>query len=51
VGQKVRLVLDEYRSAGLHTVSFDGGSLSDGLYFYTIKAGSQSETQKLMISK
>ncbi len=49
VGQQVRRVMDEFRAAGSHTVSFERGNLNHGVYFYTIKAGSQSETQKLMI--
>lgn len=49
VGQQVRSVMDEFRNAGTHTVSIERGDLNHGVYFYTIKAGNQSETQKLMI--
>ena len=51
VGQEVRRVMNEFRSAGTHTVNLERGDLSQGLYFCTIKAGNQSETQKLMIAK
>ena len=49
VGQQVRNVMDEFRTAGTHTVTFDRGELNHGLYFYSIKAGNKAETQKLMI--
>jgi hypothetical protein len=49
VGQEVRTVLNEARSSGVHTVTFDRGELNHGLYFYSIKAGNKVETQKLMI--
>ncbi len=49
VGQQVRNVMDEFRTAGRHTVTFERGNLNHGVYFYTIKAGNQSETRKLMI--
>ncbi len=49
VGQAVRTVLNEERTSGVHTVTFDRGELNHGLYFYSIKAGNKVETQKLMI--
>jgi len=49
VGQQVRNVMDEERTSGTHTVTFDRGELNHGLYFYSIKAGNKAETQKLMI--
>jgi len=49
VGQRVRHLMDEFRPAGSHTVTFDRGNLNHGVYFYTIEAGNQSETKKLMI--
>jgi hypothetical protein len=49
VGQQVRSVLNEQRSSGTHTVVIDRGELNNGFYFYSIKAGNKTETQKLMI--
>ena len=51
VGQEISNLLDESRSAGTHRVSFDGSYLPQGLYFYSIKAGDLSETQKMIIAK
>jgi hypothetical protein len=49
IGQQVKSVLSEVRATGTHSVTFDRGDLNNGLYFCRIKAGNQTETQKLMI--
>ncbi|MFK7849056.1 MAG: T9SS type A sorting domain-containing protein [Rhodothermales bacterium] len=51
LGRAVRVLVDEFKPAGHHTVTFDGkGSLS-GLYFYTIQAGSFRKTRSLILLK
>jgi hypothetical protein len=45
------LINNEYRSPGEHSVVFDGSTLSSGTYFYTIEAGTFSDTQKLILIK
>ena len=43
--------MDEYREAGSYEVEFNAGSLSSGIYFYTLNAGQFSETKQLILTK
>jgi hypothetical protein len=38
LGKRVQTVLDSRRSAGSHTIEFDGSRLASGIYFYRIQA-------------
>jgi len=38
-------------SVGSKTVSFDASSLSSGIYFYKMNAGSYSATKKMILMK
>jgi surface protein len=51
LGQKVMTLVNENRSAGWHTVSFNGARLSSGVYVYRIQAGGMVQTRKLMLVK
>lgn len=56
LGQKVKVLADESKLAGTHSLSWDGrdemGSLvSTGLYFYTLTDGSKSVTKKMALMK
>ncbi len=51
LGREVRTLVIERQNAGTHTVTFDGTGLSSGVYFYSIRAGSFSQTKKLMLIK
>jgi len=47
-GRQVALLHhDETKSAGTHTVNFEGGAYPAGIYYYTIQAGAYSGTQKM----
>jgi len=37
--------------AGSHKIIIDGTDLASGLYFYTVKAGNNSVTKKMMVKK
>ena len=50
-GQSVATLLDESRSAGVHTVQWDAGSNATGVYFYRIEAGLHVETKKMLLMK
>lgn len=50
-GQRVATLLDEIKSAGVHTASFDASSLSTGLYLYRLKAGSYTDVRKMILIK
>jgi surface protein len=51
LGQRVMTLVNENRSAGWHTVSFNGAGLSSGVYVYRIQAGGLVQTKKLMLVK
>lgn len=51
VGQVMETLVDDYTSAGFHTVSWNASSVPSGLYFITVEAGENVSTQKLMLMK
>jgi outer membrane protein assembly factor BamB len=48
LGEEMYTLVNEKRESGLHYVEFDGTQLSHGLYFYTMVAGSFSETKQFI---
>ena len=51
LGKKIKTLVNEKRTAGHHSVIFDGSDLSSGLYFYKLNAGSIEQTKKLLLIK
>ena len=51
LGETVKVLLNEEKKAGLHTVQFDASSLSSGVYFYSIEAGDFKAVRKMMLMK
>jgi serine protease AprX len=51
LGKEVALLLNEPKVSGEYEVEFDGSSLSGGVYFYSLTAGSYSATRKLVLLK
>ena len=50
-GQVVETLIDGYREAANHQVTFDASHLASGLYFYRIEAGSYSDVKKMVLVK
>lgn len=50
-GQKVSTLLSEKRPAGTHTVAFDAGRLSSGLYMYQLTSEGMRLQRKMMLLK
>ena len=50
-GGLVRTLVSGTRGAGTHSVNLDGGSLSSGVYFYRLQAGSSTATRRLVIAR
>ncbi len=50
-GKEVRTLINEQRSTGNYTVSFDGGSLSSGVYFYRLESGKYKEVKRMILVK
>ncbi|MGE5811062.1 MAG: T9SS type A sorting domain-containing protein, partial [Ignavibacteria bacterium] len=51
LGEKVMELINEEMPAGYHQTAFNAGSLSSGIYFYRIQAGTFTETRKMMLLK
>lgn len=54
MGQKIATVIYDYKSAGNHTVTWDGmddqgNHVSAGIYLYRFKAGRYTETKKMLL--
>lgn len=51
LGCEVTVLVDEQKPAGVYQVTFNARSLSSGVYFYRLQAGSYTETKKLLLLK
>ena len=49
--REVATLVNENKPVGNYEVKFDGSNLSSGIYFYTLKAGSFTETKKMLLLK
>jgi len=50
-GRLVATLMDGWREAGVHEVTFDGTELPSGIYLYRITTGTESETGKMILLK
>ena len=48
-GQLIAVILNDFRDAGTHEMTFQADDLSGGLYFYRIQAGPFTQTRKMML--
>lgn len=51
LGAEVAVVLNQYMPAGVHSVTFNAGELTSGVYFYTLTTGKFSVTKKMNLIK
>jgi hypothetical protein len=51
LGREVAILLDEYKTAGTHTVEFNASGLASGVYFYQLRAQYFIETKKMVLMK
>jgi photosystem II stability/assembly factor-like uncharacterized protein len=51
LGREVQRLVNEYKNIGKYSVTFNGSSLSSGIYFYELHAGSFIQTKKLILLK
>ena len=51
LGEEVDDLIDETKSSGNYSVSFDASNLSSGVYIYKISSGSFVETKKMILMK
>jgi hypothetical protein len=50
-GRLVKTLINGIQSEGNHTLSFDGTTLTSGIYFYSLSAGEFAETKKMLLIK
>jgi|WetSurMetagenome_2_1015567.scaffolds.fasta_scaffold01369_4 hypothetical protein len=51
LGREVAILVNEVKSPGIYSVSFNGNNLSSGIYFYTLQTGSFNQTRKMLLLK
>nr|MBP6672659.1 T9SS type A sorting domain-containing protein [Bacteroidota bacterium] len=51
LGKEIASLVDEHQEAGMHIVEFNAASYSSGIYFYTLRSGANSSTQKLILMR
>jgi len=51
LGQEVKVLLNEFKEAGPHTITFDASSLTSGSYFYTLETSQFRQTKKMLLAK
>jgi len=51
LGQEVALVVNEFKEAGQHNISFNASGLPSGAYFYSIETPQFKQTRKMLLTK
>lgn len=51
IGNEVATLVNEIKSSGKHTITFNGSDLSSGIYYYKLKSGDFTETKKMLLVK
>ncbi|MGE5805748.1 MAG: T9SS type A sorting domain-containing protein, partial [Ignavibacteria bacterium] len=51
LGRRISALADEKQNAGFHTVTFDGGNLASGVYFYKLETENFTQVKKMMLIK
>ncbi|OQY74189.1 MAG: hypothetical protein B6D44_05100 [Ignavibacteriales bacterium UTCHB2] len=51
LGKEVTTLVNDYKTAGTHQVTFNATQLSSGIYFYTLQSGGNYITKQMMLIK
>lgn len=51
LGTEVATLINSVQDNGAHEISFNASKLSSGVYFYTLKSGTNIQTRKMMLIK
>jgi hypothetical protein len=49
LGREVATLVNEVKPPGTYTVTWDASAVGSGVYFYTLRAGGQQQTRKLLL--
>jgi len=49
LGNEIHTLIDGYKSAGTHEITFNAHNMATGIYFYRLQAGSITETKKMLL--
>jgi hypothetical protein len=49
LGNEVAVLVDEFREAGNHRITFNATVLASGIYYYTLTTGAVSQTKKMIL--
>jgi hypothetical protein len=50
-GREVATLVDELRTAGIHSVTFNANRIASGMYIYRLQAGSSIQVNKMILLK
>lgn len=50
-GQEVAVLVDDFRNAGTHSVTFNGADLTSGVYCYRLESNGHSTTKRMLLLK
>jgi hypothetical protein len=51
LGNELNILIDDYLSAGKHSIEFDASGLASGIYFYKIVSGEFVQSKKMILIK
>jgi len=51
LGQRVSTIVDGYRQAGSHSVTFEPHDLASGVYVYRLSTGSSADAKKMLLTR
>jgi len=51
IGSKVATIVNEYKTAGIYSVQFNGSNLASGIYLYRLESGNFSSVKKFILLK
>ena len=51
LGNEIRTLINEDKSAGSHSITFNATDISSGMYFYTLQSSGNSFTKKMILIK
>jgi hypothetical protein len=49
LGKKIKTLVNEPQTAGLHQIDFNADTLSNGVYYYELIVGEKRQTRKMLL--